>query len=147
MGDIEITVHNDEPEPESEPEPEPISQPIVVPVPVPGSPMGDIGLQDISDLRAEVASLGGRLDSIQAFIERIELAESIDGNSDEEALDTLAELADMEEVEEHEPPEEAGETPQADGTPNQQDGATPVGENSGDERPRATHPWWRTIRN
>lgn len=152
MGDVEITVHNDEPEETPEETPEEIAEelppPVVVPVAIP-TPDSGLDHDELSDLRVEIAALGGRLDSIQAFIERIELAEAIDGTSDEEALDTLAELADLEKMEEetHESTTEAGETPQTDGTPNQQDGSEAVGEDSRDERPRATHPWWRSIRN
>ena len=148
MGDVEITVHNDEPEPELEPENvvDELPPPVVVPVPIP-TPDTGLDHDELSDLRVEIAALGGRLDSIQAFIERIELAEAVDGNSDEEALDTLAELADLEEVEENESTEEEGASKEADGTPHQQDGTEAAGENNRDERPRATHPWWRTIRN
>jgi hypothetical protein len=106
----------------------------------------------MSDLRGEVAALGGRLDALQSLIERV-LLDDEDGEepSDAEALTTLEALAALEDEEEQNNDNaetETGEATQADGNTREQNGAERGGgEHSADESPRASHIWWRTIRN
>jgi hypothetical protein len=152
---VDITIHDEEPGEEP-------PAPVVVPVPVPVSEPVDNGTDaallvelttQLANLGVAVAELSVRVESIQSFTERVEMSDALDGyENDDEALNDLAELAEAEEVIDHDNAEtREGATTETDGTPNEQEqssgnGSGSEAEDSHDERPRSSHVWWRSVR-
>jgi hypothetical protein len=153
MGDIDIHIGEAG---DAEPEPEPTPEPVLVPVPDVAA--GLATAERIGAVEAKLDALMVTLAEITDFVQRIETleevqAEALDDIADDETEDISDIIEQLEEDdnlgvgEEPDGTEETGAPSETDSGAGEQNGAASGGsEDTTDEPPRATHPWFRPVR-